>query len=670
MGKRNSNSRFEFFKTYGWACLLAAAAIAIRLWRLGAPALRADTIVIWNICSSGLSPAEIAGRWMELMGVSGQFPVPVMMIRLFLDLLRLPVTEFNIRLLDVFWAGIAVFAAFQAGRILISKRAGMVWAGLMTVHPYFIQATREPYYYAPMLCGLTLMAWGVALVIGGATSKEPANIQARFYIPLTAGGFALALYSQPSGWGLIGLTLAAIYLALLIKKQWRGLIILSAVLFLLALPMLFAPWGISQVLALTAAEQQQQNLRLLAGETRKPLLEHLYGVWLTFSWGRGTARGLLAPLAALLWIECIRRNWRNPRHLALAALLLGGAALSVFAQLRAATFQSSRYMISVFPLLLGCYAQGVVSLLERLDGVRLGPLVKRGAKWCVIALFFAPLLPPAAWALRLSGSPTPYKDIIRWVDTRLPRGTPVLVDRWFEPWNEFKVYPSTNVFLTFTVPNEPLDTFLQVNWRETAVRFFKNFPDAAYMEMSKTYWEKPEVGPWDWPREHFRNHAVIRNEAALKLREAGLLYRDEGGVYTNRISIEIFYNTRDDHLAARSEAGDALAFWYGPGWGYTKTQDYRDWRVLTAAAELEAHNLAAVPRENVFIAIRGAAANGAKRVRVNNQALEFPEGRVEERTIGPMSLAPGATILTLRDPHWTGQGPLLLVEKITVSEPD
>lgn len=636
-----------FVRNYLGITLLVLAAVLLRLWHLGAPSLRADTIVLWNICKQGISPADISNHWMEMMGLSGQFPIPMMMIQGFLQWTHLSVNEFNFRLLDVFWAGLTVFAAWQAGRRLLSLRAGLIWAVLLAAHPYFIQATREPYYYAPMVCGLVVLLWGAALVFRRYLGKDE-SLPAWQYVTVLILGTGLAVYSQPSGWGLVALIMLFVYLVLLVARQWRVVLILSGILGLLALPMLLEPWGLAHIRALASSEHQQNNLRMIAGEYRKPVLDHLRDVWLTFSWGHGLLRAIPAALALLLWAEDLRRNRKSILRWVIVALFLGGAAFSLAAQMRAATFQTSRYMFSIFPLLLGGYAQGLAGLLDRLQK----PLRRRIAQGAIVLIFFVPLLPPAIQAVRLTGSPTPYKDIVRWCDTQLAAGTPVLVDRWFEPWNELKVYPSTNVFFTFTVPNEPLDTFLQINWRKTAEQFFEKYPDAAYLEISKSYWENPQVGPWQWPREHFKRHAVIRNEAGLKLRKAGLLYREDGGPYTNRLSVEVFYNTTDDLVsAARLQGRDALLL-YSEGWGYAKPGwqqgHFEDYRTFTQAASIDIYNLKDAPLSGV-IEISAASAQRPKTVSVNGTTTVFASGRLRTWTV-PVTLQPGENKIPCASP--------------------
>jgi len=281
---------------------------------------------------------------------------------------------------------------------------------------------------------------------------------------------------------------------------------------------------------------------------------------------------------------------------------------------------------------------------------------------CAIALMMA----PAATATQLRGKPTPYKDIQTWVDRNLPPASLVLVDRWYEPWNELQVYPSTNVFFAFTVPNEPLDTFLQVRWRETAKQFFAKFPDAAFLEINRQYWEQPSVGPWDWPSQWFRQKVTFTNEAGVKLRHLGLANRgDFYGVYTNRLVVDLYYNTRDDVVQKlKSEGRRAYAF-FGPGWGYEKlwrqSRDFRDWRVLTSRAAIDVYNLADEP-VSIDVVLQGVAAGGAKQVEAAPEVKkEFPGGKMQAWRLTLPRLAPGLTQIVLQDSLWDlGQVPLLV----------
>jgi len=106
---------------------------------------------------------------------------------------------------------------------------------------------------------------------------------------------------------------------------------------------------------------------------------------------------------------------------------------------------------------------------------------------------------------------------------------------------------------------------------------------------------------------------------------------------------------------------------FGPGWGYTKTQDFRDWRALQKDAILEIYNLGDAPAEAV-VRLRAVAPNGSKRVETASlQARDFSVGRFEDWDIGPMVLQPGLTRMMLRDPFWSDGGVALLVDSINIA---
>ena len=94
-------SQKAFIRNHLGIILLALSAMLLRLWHLGVPSLRADTIVLWNICRQGLPPADISKHWMEMMGLSGQFPAPMMMIQFFLYRTEHLDYECNFRFVDI-----------------------------------------------------------------------------------------------------------------------------------------------------------------------------------------------------------------------------------------------------------------------------------------------------------------------------------------------------------------------------------------------------------------------------------------------------------------------------------------------------------------------------------------------------------------------------------------
>ncbi|MCG2661420.1 MAG: hypothetical protein L6437_14390 [Kiritimatiellae bacterium] len=259
------------------------------------------------------------------------------------------------------------------------------------------------------------------------------------------------------------------------------------------------------------------------------------------------------------------------------------------------------------------------------------------------------------------------------MDTNLPKGTPVLVDRWLEPWNEMLACKPSNVILTFTIPNEPMEVLLKYNWPQTVKDFFRKYPDAAYLELAK---RSPVDGQlWDWPRQYFRRHVVFTNKEAFALGKLDLMPMPgmrKSGQLLSQVVTELFYNTREDAVEQARSAGQQALACYGPGWGYVKLwqqfRDFRDWRVLEDKAALDVYKL--TPQTNtVTLLIRGMSANGGKRVRfgmlsqADFQNLQLAEWRIEH-----VPLKPGLNQFILTDALWSVAKIPLLVDQVEVVE--
>src|SRR5690606_34258251 len=160
-----------------------------------------------------------------------------------------------------------------------------------------------------------------------------------------------------------------------------------------------------------------------------------------------------------------------------------------------------------------------------------------------------------------------------------------------------------------------------------------------------TYHDVPSVGPWPWPHEYFANRKVFVNEAGLKLRHMGLAGRgDFYGATTNRVRVELFYNTRDDIIQRKTNEGVTLFALYGAGWRdettgpmaifRVKTQDFLNWRVMENAAELEVYN-AGNQSASAVIRVSGLSPGGAKRVTSSTgRGFEFNNSRITTWEIG------------------------------------
>jgi 4-amino-4-deoxy-L-arabinose transferase-like glycosyltransferase len=663
-----SSRRIQFI----WLAALLLAGAWFRLAHLGSFSMRADEINFWNICQQDMAPQEIGQRWMQIMGHSGHFPFPNVFIKWFLDTFQLPLNHVTFRLPSALWGILCVAAAFALGFRLNRLRGAVLTAALVAFNPYLIQTSREAYFYSPLMLGAFLVTW---CLVAAADDHRQRRAVSWGWAVLSGAGFFLLTHSQPSGLSLA--VLALVILLALMAGRWRatrtfplpyGLVLV--ILAGLAYSLFTAPWGVEQLRYNISAAHVGQFLDETARK-RGSLWLFLARALGIFSWGTTGVRVLFTLLVAGAagWALRRRAAWRLPIWI-LVLSFVAILALNIMGLRRAHMDYDPRYLAVLLPAWLALLAFGLGALSEGVEQAaksRLGRAVPGTAVGVALILIVSGY--PAWLCSRMTGNPTPYQEIVKWVEAHLPRGTPVLVDRWLEPWNELRVYPSDHAYFTFTVPNEPLETYLNVNWRDTARQFFARYPQGAYLEVTKSYWEEPAVGPWSWPREYFQRQVAFTNTAGLALRRLGLASRaDFYSPYTNRVVVELFYNTTDDVLQRAQAAGQRSMVLFGSGWGYTKTQDYQDWRVLEGAAPVELVNLTAEPLP-AALRISGLAYGGSKQVRIGSaEPHVFEPGQLKHLHLGPFSLPPGRVKLVIEDSLYDMNRIPLLVSEIALIE--
>lgn len=657
-----------------YAALLLVVLVGsyFRLVRLERQALRADTIHFWNICRSNITAWQVVTEWKRLP--VGQPPLPLAVTKLYIDVLGLPVNHFTLRLPSALFGILAIPVMFLVGRRLGSDYLGLVLALLLAMNAFHIQTSREAYFYSSLILGACLMFLGTILAVRAMRMHTP--LGPGFYWA-SGSGFFLAVHSQFTGWS--AAFVQAVLVVLLMLWNWkkrggRGKDVTGPTMLYLVLgvTVLAAPWGLGHLLGKLSSAEKDVSLKALAvsGEN---LWSMLRSTPLLFAWGKTPVRVGVLVLALVLGALVMWRERRRWLLYGVFVFVMVGSFVMYAVSRRAigAAFES-RYISGVLPIYLAIIGLGIwrfpdLPFFRKVFRFRR----HRVLSWALLAVVVALLYGPADASTRMTGNPVPYRDIHAWVESNLPKGTPILVDRWFEPWNELAAYPSTNVIFAFTVPNEPVDVYLQHRWRDTARHFLEKYRDAAYLEITKSYWEVPSIGPWTWPREYFAHHVVFTNEAGVALRNMGLAGRgDFYGAYSNRLVVELFYNTREDVVNRARAAGERVLVLYGEGWMYTKlwqqTRDFRDWRVLQQRATLDLYNLGEQPVD-VELALRGVALSGHKDVRVSQEVQHtFSPGQLEWWLVGTVTLRPGRTPLVLSDPLWTGVP--LLVDEMAVRE--
>lgn len=330
-----------------------------------------------------------------------------------------------------------------------------------------------------------------------------------------------------------------------------------------------------------------------------------------------------------------------------------------------------------FASLLPIFLIWTVLTLDR--AVSLLPAPADGAVRVAIPVIIVGLLAyPAVMTTRLEGKPVPYKLIAGWLDEQLDAGSVVVVDRWFEPWNEMARYAPTNVTVTFTVPDEPLDNYQQFRWRDVTRQAIESGNVQAFIRLTRNH--EAQVGLWTWPETYFARKAVIKNDAGLWLRLHGYAaHEDFFAPNTNRLIAEIFYDLKEDAIARLQQKKVPYHAFFRTSLPYEKsgpmgflrfqTQQFLDWRVLDQRGEIEIHNFTANQAE-VSLRITAVSPRGTKIVNgPDDRPFKFENGKMQTWLLGPLTLSPGINVFKLRDPLWGRSMNPLLISTLEIVAP-
>jgi hypothetical protein len=602
---------------------LIVLAVMLRFWQLGASPFKADTMNFYQAALRGQSIIELWKNppWMN------QIPLGET-LSLLLVKAGLPATPFVVCLPFALMGVLALFFVWRFACRWFGAGATLLALLLATFNPYQLYFSRSAYYYSGVICWSTAMFLAFWSIRETLLKKDIPGKQQLLWWFLSA---VVACHMHMSVWMIVvlqGLLLFLFGWSLKGVARIRFFIQLVGVGLLLGAVM--SRW-IFRAVRMVLADTQQiggsastEFLRLLpayfAGENIFAIILLLifiaFAVFALFGASDATRR-----YRSLAWI-CVL-------HIAVLMLYIGLAG----GGLAKITYFSAIWAPFILWLGVGAYL-GVQRLVAGTRSIVLCVLLAGG----YIALTALP-----NWAIvHLEGAPTPFYKINDWVLRNLPAGTPVLTDRWFEPWNELAVHNPGGINYTFTVPDEPVDIYRQLNWPATVEQFFEKYPDAAFLELCRGRYEA-QLGPWTFPQRYFARIAAVTNDAAMVLRR--MKVTPDGGfndASTNRVVVRIFYNTPEDLIAtARKQGRDVLRL-YGEGWGYAKPGwqqgRFEDYRTFSQAASIDLYNLKEIPLSG-SVEISAAAAQRPKTVSVNGINTVFAPGRIRTWTV-PLTLQP------------------------------
>jgi hypothetical protein len=631
--------------------LILMCGSSLRLSGLECSSMGIDVMEFYKVGQSGLSPGALMLDNPDCLASCP--PLWFAAHNGFLQFFRLDVNFFSIRLLDALAGILTIFAAFLMGREAGGARTGLLAALFVALHPIHIQMSRECYFYVAVTLGCFLLLTAVLRLINRLERQQTPDI---FFYAAVIPGFLLATNVQMSSWAFAFLIVIALYTVLLPatfrkKTAFRHVIGLTLILFLIGLPPLLSGWGLRMAYSMTFGSGQEQ-WGTIFGDKSGSIWGPLWHILSSYLVGRGLARSIASILFAAGGIWVLAVAWKKENKIrCFTCLAVSTVGLLAILQWRSVFPPAARYYSSLFP---------IMTMLVALGLVRGGDIVISRIKWrqtwsstvpagigaSLILLF---TVKPALLAARIEGLP-PYKAVSAWADAHLSAGTVVLCDRWFTPWNEFRMNPATNVTYTFTVPNEPVQVYEKNRWRESAEAFFARNPEAAFFE-SKEYWTR--LGSWSWPSTNFMHKIEFVDEAGAQLDSMGLAYRaPPPEAPPEWLPVTLYFNTREDVIQRAKVSGSETICLYNKGWGYAKPGwqqgNFEDYRIMTQSASIDLYNLKEVPLTG-SLEISAATAERPKTISVNGLTTVFSSGRIRTWII-PVALLPGQNAVPFTSP--------------------
>ena len=640
---------------FGALGLVLALAAGLRFADLSRSAVRSDEINFLNYVERNQSLVDLwkTPPWFNQIPLADS--VPIVWARLTRQAAGEAVIRQPFALLG--WLTVAFGALWATRRRGLG--AGVLLGAWLAILPFHVYHSREAYYYVLAMLFASGLAWrgadfAVRLKAGG-------RLRAREYAEWTAWAL-LACMSHMSVW-----VVAGVAWLLLAGAGWAGPAAAGRKRHGLAMGLVTAALALGMVRWVLRALYEMKRAAADPSAHIGSAFDFVGPRVLPFFAGGANAVGiaiLAAALAAAGWVFWTGRGRpgrADPLYRAVTWMAFGGLAGS-YLYITAVGGGDKAKLAYFAANLPACLAFAAFSFDRAFSGAGAGRrlALDAGLAAAIVALLAA----PAAQVVRLEGKTTAYRALRAWLDANLAPGDAVVVDRWYEPWNEMARYAPSNVFVTFTVPDEPYDNYVGYHWRKTTQTAFERNGAQAFIRIARNH--EKRAGLWTWPEKWFAHRAVVTNAAGAWLRDTGFAPMEEFYSETNRVETEIFYDTHADVAARARAAGQDAVWFFGAGWRLFKPWqqgDFSDYRVLEGAGELEIHNLRDEPLQlagEVFAVAMG----GEQRVRIGELApLAFPEGRLERRTFA-LDLPPG--VQTVR---WKklGSGGALLVREVRLS---
>jgi hypothetical protein len=641
--------------------ILTALGAWLRLYRLGDISMRMDEGNGWAVWKAGATIDDLlSGR-----SKPGGMPLTPVASMALCHLFHLPLTFFTFRLASALIGILAIPLAYFCGRIYEGRSFGVVTALLIAIHPVHIQCSREAYPYVYAVTGALAVLIAILLIFDSRAIWK--RSRACFLVLLLFLAFLLLVHATISAWPFAAVAALTVMMGIVLRVRrdrrfaWLGLGVLAVLAVI---------WGgdAFQFITKMISERGIQAFPQ-AGYNKEPLpLFPMSGMRsaTNFAWGLGGFRlGFTALILGLAVCISVRFHRSAKQWVIPAIIVVGFTTTAVFAHIKENPFQP-RFVIMLLPayvLLLVTGLRAPLSLFDRLRVPSWVPSCVSAGLTVVACMLYAQ---PVMWVLDSNGR-TPLGNIVKWADANLSDGAPILCDRYFTAWNEFRWNASTNVAFMSTVPNEPPDYYPKSQFRERSDQFFEQNLDAAFFE-SRMFWDR--FGAWTSPHSHFAHHKEFVDEATWHLHDVGLSYRGGGslGVSLETLTTRLYYNTTEDFERIAKRRNTNVLAVFGRGWTYFKAQKFLDLRLMNDGANIDLYYFGKAPA-SVRLLIKGVASGGAVKLTVNNRVATLPNGQFLELPIDGIKVVPGRNVVPLKHAKIEGAGSFLVAGLVATETP-